>query len=1232
MAQQQIQQESADSNMKVSSAITAKTKKNKKESPNAQIEVDGIGKFEYGQYSWATRNYYLDLGIQPDQLDIALNRSSVELALSNDAGQRTLVYRGDSVKENLVKLGYIEMAEKIRSRAELEQELEQYIQESDEFHTLVELLGASNAVDILMIHRKDFRGVALDRIESIIGKHLGDMMMNTHKSFHPREVKKILPYLHIQKFADAFYEVFKDACLAKFVEIRKCNTALFDREILRDCVAKYEDEFSKRNFMHNEHLILITDRVKNYFESLFLRFTKPPHMIDRLSTDRAFPDINQLINIREIAEKKRFLIADEMGGGKTASAIFAKEVLGVRQAVIVAPSNVISTWAARLSSEVHTNGNGYAEQIGYFKNGMAPHVVIVDNPKRLKQADVEHADYILISHECLRDDSSDGKDPLPGKRRRKPSSYVQDLLALDYSMLIVDEAHKFNNLTQGKRSDQLERLAAKIQGENAYLALLTGTPIPNKIKDLALPFKLLVPEAYRDMSDVDIIQQVVHSSVEKLRSILLPHMQMRRLAELVDMPEKHERNIIVDLSPQEEELYVALLEEDEFDDVFSKVGMLRKFLMNPAMLDVTPYSPNAELFEKLPELEGAKVKALRKYLHEAFKTKNKIIVFFNEYIVDIIRDANENDKKSLLWKLGLPSDITIRTIHGKDEDRDNVVKEFQQSNGKMLLLVSGDTADVGVDFSAADSVVYYSEPWTWYARLQQLGRAYRPGRTGDLEVVTMIVRGTIEADIHAHILMKYRAIEKVLKGIPRTEQEQKCLERNGHEIEIALAVDPELADSYISQYDYLMRLFSRIVGIGESKLEQFLNDYGDKYAKCYKEAIGARSYAANANRVAGTIIHRLADEKGWQPSEMAILDAASGPCMLARHISQPYAGAICSIDKNQKHFSEHDYFRSVPASFLHMPLNDNQFHAAALTLALHYTLFRPKEENTKNLKKVFDYFEKREDGDAQAQYKKYTNIMHGIDRILSRLGEQRSSVGGADVVRALTEIADEVTRKLHQHESIVELAQAIETIEEQYETMQTFRELNRVLKIGGVAVITIPYSKEFEDEDKFRILADLLGFRCVDAYTGLAEDVDRHFSARVYTLEKVKNLDNTSLSTLILAFARDQKGRTRIERDNLAGLKLKQTDVKKLKDSRRMVDRVTIGSTDIQLEVNQRDELVFDEEKQAYADAQALIDQYGSIAAIPKYYVTKNGFGRLTRKKPTLYRPIKNDNGFILID
>ena len=56
-------------------------------------------------------------------------------------------------------------------------------------------------------------------------------------------------------------------------------------------------------------------------------------------------------------DKKKILIGDEMGMGKSASviiakeSIFAKEVFGIKQALVVAPNNVISTWRTYLSQE-----------------------------------------------------------------------------------------------------------------------------------------------------------------------------------------------------------------------------------------------------------------------------------------------------------------------------------------------------------------------------------------------------------------------------------------------------------------------------------------------------------------------------------------------------------------------------------------------------------------------------------------------------------------------------------------------------------------------------------------------------------------------------------------------------------------------------------------------------------------------------------------------------------------
>jgi len=101
--------------------------------------------------------------------------------------------------------------------------------------------------------------------------------------------------------------------------------------------------------------------------SLFEDISKPDNIVDELEPGRLFPDLNQRINIKELALKKKMLIADEMGVGKSASAILAKESLGVKQALVVVPSNVIEVWQKYLSD--YRNGDG--EAVGYFKEGQA---------------------------------------------------------------------------------------------------------------------------------------------------------------------------------------------------------------------------------------------------------------------------------------------------------------------------------------------------------------------------------------------------------------------------------------------------------------------------------------------------------------------------------------------------------------------------------------------------------------------------------------------------------------------------------------------------------------------------------------------------------------------------------------------------------------------------------------------------------------------------------------------
>ena len=505
-------------------------------------------------------------------------------------------------------------------------------------------------------------------------------------------------------------------------------------------------------------------------------------------------------------------------------------------------------------------------------------------------------------------------------------------------MLIADEVHKLKSI-EGARAPELLRLAEKIDGEDKYLALLSGTPVPNKVGDMALILKLLYPDKFAQMDNGELIQQIVRGDIIDLRSLLIPRMQMKDLEEGVEMPKLIPEIINVKLSQLEKDVYEVLLEDDELTPT-EKMKTLRQFLLNPELIDATP------------GIGGAKIETAAEKLEEAFKESNKIVMFVNDYVEGVIRGDT-----TIIDKLGLPSDIEIRVIHGEVDatERLEIQDEVNNSNGKMLIIISGQTADVGVNFSSADRVFFYNEPWTEYQRRQELGRVYRPGLENDLHSDTLIAQGTIEEGIHEYILRKYTAIEKLLRGIPLSELDQDLLEHDEKNKEPDLSVNSELAEYYFSTWDKMMRFFGYVKEIGENNFKEFLKikgrdntTRGHDYAEGYVN-LGNRSYQANANRVAGTLIHEMAREQEADVKSLRILDLASGPEMLKQHIGDDYQDRCFSVDINKEHFVGRVGAKAVVGSLSKLPFANESFDFANLSLSLHYSGYVPSKGKLERL-------------------------------------------------------------------------------------------------------------------------------------------------------------------------------------------------------------------------------------------------------------------------------------------
>lgn len=771
---------------------------------------------------------------------------------------------------------------------------------SAEIKKLISIFGSSNAIDILYKFRPEFMGLPAERVRGCLAEYLGDFLV-APQEFHLQDVGVVAEYLSDATLRECLFESIKADCLKFYFNERRRNLSGNSYSIINSYLDHVVEIVSS---VANKDLDDVLEDVLIYFASAIRDFRKPEKFVDRLSAVRDFPDINQRINMKEIAVKKRLLIADEMGLGKSASVIMAKEQLGVGCALVIVPSVVRETWREYLSASTD------AKHPGYFKPGAEPRVLYVDSPKQLQGIRKNQYDYVVITQE------------------RISVNYVSALLNLDPDMLIIDEIHKMKEL-KGSRTQALLPLAEKLEGADKYVVMLSGTPIPDKIKDVALVLKLLYPDRYSKMPDAELVSRIIRGDVLELRKDLVRRMQMKKLEDTVDMPPLVEQELLIRTDPAEADTYEALLEVDEIT-AHEKMQILRQFLMNP------------EILESTPKTTCSKIEAISQELTTAFQTKNKIVVMVNGYIEGVVRGQH-----TILDQLALPPEVEIAVIHGGNrEERAEIQERFNNSKQKMLLVVSGKTADVGVSFVGGEEVVFYNLPWTESDRRQQVARVYRPGLKHPLTNKTLIAQGTIEEGIQNHIRRKHLAVEKVLKGVPISDLDQRMLQ-DGEEFKDAdsldVQVNPELARFYFSWRDKLRQMYGFVKEIGEDRFRDFLEQWGADYAEAYR-MIGSRSYQSNVNRVASTLFDTMIKKGGNQPNSVRILDLASGPEMLRRHIGNEYQDLVYSIDLNAKQFvGKNESSKKVVGSWVNTPFTPDSFDYINLAMAFHYSEFVPSK-------------------------------------------------------------------------------------------------------------------------------------------------------------------------------------------------------------------------------------------------------------------------------------------------
>ncbi|WP_338819954.1 DEAD/DEAH box helicase [Acidovorax temperans] len=408
------------------------------------------------------------------------------------------------------------------------------------------------------------------------------------------------------------------------------------------------------------------------------------------------------------------ILADDMGLGKTAQAlahVLAEKEAGrlTRPALVVLPTSLLFNWqaeAARMAPGLRVLALHGADRAKRY-----PHIA-------------DH-DLVLTTYPLLWRD-------------------VDALAAQPFHLLILDEAQMVKNA--GSRS---ARALRKLQAP--HLLCLTGTPLENHLGELWAQFDFLMPGFLGDVRSFNARwRKPIEENGETLRAQLLsqrvrPFILRRRKQDVAtELPPRTETILRVQLQGRQRELYEAVrttadkqvrraLERQGFEGsqiaILDALLKLRQVCCDPRLVKGTTKTAHT--------MERAKLELLADLLPALVDEGRRVLVF--SQFTEMLALAAE-----MLDTLALP----YLTLTGQTPPRERgaVVKRFQAQDetSAPILLASLKAGGVGLNLTAADTVIHLDPWWNPAVEEQATARAHRIGQDQPVFVYKLVVEGSIE--------------------------------------------------------------------------------------------------------------------------------------------------------------------------------------------------------------------------------------------------------------------------------------------------------------------------------------------------------------------------------------------------------------------------------------------------------------------------------------------------------
>ncbi|MGO4476025.1 DEAD/DEAH box helicase [Massilia sp. 2TAF26] len=407
------------------------------------------------------------------------------------------------------------------------------------------------------------------------------------------------------------------------------------------------------------------------------------------------------------------ILADDMGLGKTVQTIahiLTEKEAGrlTSPALVIAPTSLMMNWM---------------EEAARFAPSLK--VLLLQGKERMELFDqIDGADIVLTTYALLPRDE-------------------EKLREHEYHLVILDESHYIKN-TRSKAAQTAGSLNAR------HRLCLSGTPLENHLGELWSQFHFLLPGLLGDEKTFNSqFRHPIERQDDPVRRSLLSRrikpFLLRRTKDHVakELPEKTEMIRRIELSGPQRDLYetVRLAMDKKVREEIDRKGVARsQIVILEALLKLRQVCCDPRLVKAMPSRKNtaaisAKLTDLMQMIDDLLGEGRKILVF-SQFTSMLALIEEELEARGIRYAL----------LTGETRDRSAQVAAFQQG-AVPIFLISLKAGGVGLNLTAADTVIHYDPWWNPAAENQATDRAWRIGQDKPVFVYKLIAKGTLEEKI-----------------------------------------------------------------------------------------------------------------------------------------------------------------------------------------------------------------------------------------------------------------------------------------------------------------------------------------------------------------------------------------------------------------------------------------------------------------------------------------------------